>query len=490
MKVTFIFPNIFEGVENFSTYHIGIGYLSATLKKHTHQTSLINIYRQPDKDLLIKKIKKENPDIIGFSSVTSQIPYVKLITKWIKEAGIKSFILCGGIHATLDPQSVIDIEGMDAVCCGEGESPLLELCEAIRIGKDFTTIKNLWIKEDGMIIKNENRPLIEDLDSLPFPDRELFDRREFFKERQNQIVLAASRGCPYNCSYCCNHAIKNIYPNKNKYVRFRSVDNVIKEELELKVIYPEIKEYVFEDDILFLKKEWYREFSEKHSKRIGIPFISNIHPSLINEDTLYHLKQAGCTKIQIGIESGNEGVRKNLLNRDMSNNKLVEFAKQAKRNGLKVFTFNLIGIPDEKPSDILDTIKLNALIEQDQTQVAILYPFPNTDIYNYAMTRKYIFYTKKEAFGYLDDTILKFPSLTRVQILAYRRYFVIFVKLYRSINKVPFSEYLQKLADLVLGSKNFIYVLHAVFLVSRFAYRKLNNRILKHFVRKYLYAYK
>jgi len=489
MKVTFIFPNIFEGMDKSSFYHMGIGYLSAVLKQNGHQASLINVYKKMERGEFIGKIKQENPDIIGFSSVTPQIHNVAAMAKWIKEEGIKSFVICGGIHATLDPQSVINMEGIDAACCGEGEYPLLELCEAIQSGKDYSKIMNLWLKRNGDISANENRPLIEDLDTLPFVDRELFDRNDFSEERQAQMQLVASRGCPYNCTYCSNHAIKNVYPNKNKYVRFRSADNLIKEELELKAKYPEIRHYAFEDDILYLNKEWYREFSEKHRKFVGMPFHSNIHPALINDDSLYYLKIAGCTKIQIGLESGNEYIRKNILNRSMSNEKFIKSVNQAKKMGFEIFTFNLVGIPDEKPSDILDTIKLNARVDQDSTQVSILYPFPKTEIYNYAKSRNYIS-EKKLVDSIIDDTKLEFPSLSRVQILVYRRYFVFFVRLYRKIYRGSFgSRTLEKAADLILSSIITVYLLHLVFLTTRFAYRKLDNQLLKNFVRKYLYTF-
>lgn len=489
MKITFIFPNIFEGMDKSSFYHMGIGYLSAFLKKNGHQTSLINIYKKIDREAFIAKLKEENPDIIGFSSVTPQIRNVITMAKWIKDEGIKSFILCGGIHATLDPQSVINIEGIDAACCGEGEYPLLELCAAIQSGRDYSEIDNLWVKKDGVIKRNQNRPLIEDLDILPFPDREIFDRNDFSEERQSQLQLVASRGCPYNCSYCSNHAIKSVYPNKNKYVRFRSADNVIKEELELKAKYPQIKHYAFEDDILYLNKEWYREFSEKHRKYVGLQFHSNIHPALINKDSLYYLKYAGCTKIQIGLESGNENIRKNILNRFMSNAEFVKSVNLAREMGFQIFTFNLIGIPDEKPSDILDTIKLNAMIEQDSTQVSILYPFPKTDIYNYAKSRNYIS-KDRVVDSIIDDTKLEFPSLNRVQILVYRRYFVFFVRLYRKIYKSSFRlKKLEKMADRLLSSIVTIYLLHLLFLVTRFVYRKIDNELFKNFVRKYLYTF-
>lgn len=489
MRVTFIFPNIFEGVDKSSFYHMGIGYLSSILKENGHQTSLINVYKKMERDELIEKLKQAQPDVIGFSSVTPQIHNVVTMAKWIKEEGMKSFVICGGIHATLDPHSVINIEGIDAACCGEGEYPLLELCQALESDKDYSGIRNLWIKRSGDIIRNENRPLIENLDELPFVDRELFDRNDFSEERRAQMQIAASRGCPYNCTYCSNHAIKGVYPNKNKYVRFRSVDNIIREELELKKKYPQIKHHAFEDDILYLNRDWYREFSEKHRRLVGLPFHSNIHPALINEDSLYYLKLAGCTKIQIGLESGNEYIRKNILNRSMSNEKFVTSVNLAKKMGFQIFTFNLIGIPDEKPSDILDTIKLNAMIDQDSTQVSILYPFPKTEIYNYAKSRNYIC-ESKVVDSIIDDTKLKFPSLNRVQILVYRRYFVSFVRLYRRIYRGRFGlRRFENAVDRILSSIVTVYLLHALFLIVRFVYRKLDNQAFKNFVRRYLYTF-
>ena len=177
-KFLFIYPD-FLGNEKRKdlkgNYHEGIAIISAVLKQHGYQTALYHMTYMPEKEEFQAKIKEFNADVIGFSVRTTAVPQVREMCKWLKEV-TDAFTTSGGPHGTLCPQELIEMDGMDCVCIGEGEYPTLELCDALREGKDYTHIPSLWVKDqDGTVVKNPVRPFIEDLNTLPMSDFELFD---------------------------------------------------------------------------------------------------------------------------------------------------------------------------------------------------------------------------------------------------------------------------------------------------------------------------
>jgi radical SAM superfamily enzyme YgiQ (UPF0313 family) len=302
MKLIIIYPDILKGAGWTGYFYYGIGYLSAVMKKAGHDVSLMHVTQIPEQHefmrMLEENMSSDDNALIAFSATTNMFGYVRLWASWIK-AQYKNYIIVGGVHPTLNSEESISTYGIDAICIGEGEEPLLEYAEALQSGKDISRIQNIWIKENGKIHKNPNRPLIKDLDSLSFPDRSVFDYRNLDREKEGIGVFMASRGCPYDCYYCCNHAIKGSTDRKG-YVRFRSVDNVIREIKQVLNDYPFIKFLHFDDDILPINKKWFKEFSDRYEKEISLPFECNIRPNLVDETTIKLLQKAGCKTLRLG----------------------------------------------------------------------------------------------------------------------------------------------------------------------------------------------
>ena len=220
---------------------IGIEYLSAVLKKAGHETDLIfdcgssnkfgmvksNIFAKTQNiKSMVEKAKKFNPNLIAFSSETDIYPDVKRMGYILKKEFQNVLIVIGGRQATNLPDYVIKEKCFDILCRGEGEEAILELVDKLEKGKDITKIKNLWIKKNGKVYKNELRPLLQDLDKLPFPDRDLFYKYGVFR---SQLMIMGSRGCPHACSYCNNSYYMQLYKGKGKYIRRRGVKNIINE---------------------------------------------------------------------------------------------------------------------------------------------------------------------------------------------------------------------------------------------------------------------
>lgn len=365
MKIAFI--------HSYDYYEpIGIMTLSSVLKSHGHQCELIDIKLERKFDKAIENFK---PDIIAYSVTSNRWKYYQKLNQDLKTKH-SFFAIFGGPHATFFPE-FINENGIDAICRGEGEYAILELADALENNKDFTQIKNLWVKQGKLIIKNDIRDLIHDLDSIPFPDRELINKYKHYQKR-SRIRIITSRGCPYNCSYCFNNQYKDLSATAGKFVRHRSPENVI-EELEglIKLYNPRNLE--FHDDIFILDKKWLKEFTAlKIKKNINIPYEVNVRVNLVTPEIVTLLKNSGCYSVQFGIETGNIEHRRQILNRDMSNETIINAAKLFKAKGILINAFNMVGIPKETINDTISTLKLNSEAGVTYAMNTIYQPFPGT----------------------------------------------------------------------------------------------------------------
>ncbi len=386
MKVTFVYPDFFQYSDEHymaeGRIYLGIGYLSAYLKREGHETSLIHLVRPVTEDEFRARLEAESPDLLAFSSTTHMFRHVAKWASWAKRQS-DTLTICGGAHPTIDPEGALAGSELDMVCRGEGEEALVELTAALQEGRDFSGIPSLWVRRNGGIIRNPVRPLIEDLDSLPYPDRDIFNPADFCEQQHERGTLMASRGCPYDCSYCSNHVQKSIYPNNGKYVRFRSVDNVMGEIREIVERDTEgrLRYIRFDDDILTLHRDWFRELARRYGREVDLPFICNSRVNLLDEELVRLFAGAGCSVMCMGIESGNPELRRQVLNRRMSNESVVEAFRLCREHGIKTVSSNMVALPHEDLESLLDTIRLNALARPDCMQVSTYHPYPNTRLW-------------------------------------------------------------------------------------------------------------
>ena len=324
---------------------------------------------------LLKKAILFKPDLIAFTSDTVSYSHVKHMAKRLREVLDVPQII-GGVHASILPEHVISTGGFDFLCVGEGEAALLELVTCMEERTGFDHIDNIWAKKEGKIHKSPVRSLVDNLDSLPFPDRDIFRQYGILTTDYNII---ASRGCPYHCSYCCNHIYQKLYRHKGKFTRRRSVDNVI-EELKIAKKDQKIRSVYFWDDAFLIHQPWLEEFSDKYPKEIGLLFHCLSRPEDIDEKTIGLLKQAGCRYINMGLESGNGHIRKDILKRKMSNEQIIRAAHLIKNHDIRLNVFNMFGIPGETPDNMWETVRLNEQISPDGTFSFIFTPFLGTEL--------------------------------------------------------------------------------------------------------------
>lgn len=422
MKVLIVWPNI----ESRARYeaNMGIALISAVLKNAGHQALLF----EPDvfsAEEFLSQIREYNPDLVGFSTTTHQYQYaIKYAELLKKDRNVP--VVFGGFHPTLAPESVISSPYVDMVCRGEGEYAILELVNALAEKKDPSNILNLWVKKNGQIIKNPLRNLIEDLDSLPYPDREFVSQKEILKNNGFRLDLAVGRGCPYNCPYCCNSALHQTYNAKGKFLRLRSVDNVLG-ELDAILKKYNVKEINFQDDMFLLDKAWVREFADKYSKKYRIPFHISARIEHIDQEAVDLLKKAGGVSVTVGIETGNEWLRKTILKKGTSNENILKARQLLREAGIKICSLNMIGIPGETPKMAQETLDFNKKLDPDWLACSIFSPYPGTALYQLCQEEGYFRKDFKEySPSYLDEksaSILNLPTISQKEIIVgYRRF--------------------------------------------------------------------
>jgi radical SAM superfamily enzyme YgiQ (UPF0313 family) len=413
MKIFLLFTEINQKFGPLYYQH-GLASISAILKKNGFQSiSLIHFTREPDLIKWEEYLKKQKPDMIGIYSTAEQFHFVKELVNKIPE-GI--FTICGGPHITCYPACIKDISRLDAICIGEGEYPTLELVNALNEGKDFSNIKNLWVRKDGDIIKNETRPFIANLDELPFEDREIFNlQKSIDKYGLGQVRVMTTRGCPYQCTYCSNGRISKT--QAGRYVRFRSATNIMDELNYLNENY-RFNEIFFDDDIFMMDKTVRVEFCRRYPKEIGKPFVFCSHVELCTEEMLKELKAAGGRRIDFGVESGNEDLRRNILKRSMTNRQILEATRMSKEVGFQVKSLNMVGLPEETVEKYLDTVKLNQEIKPDVVSMFVFYPYPGTELYDYCIKKGYFNPDEPLPEGYISrrSSLLNLPNFSRRDI--------------------------------------------------------------------------
>lgn len=361
--------------------YFGISYISSLLKSHGYSTDLLVLTRVTKKKFINRVIREFQPKLICITSVTSEYNFNSKIAKFIKTEYPSIYVLIGGIFSSLNPNKAI-LGPFDAVCIGEGEYPTLELVKQLEAGKKPGKIQNLWIKTGNTVEKNSTRDFYQDLDKFPFADREMWEKWIFNKNTGSQNLLI-SRGCPFKCSYCYNHAWKKV--SSGNYVRFRSVENILEEIKEVIKKYPYTKDIYFEGDNIGTNFEFIMDLCsvlEKISQKSKLKFGVNLRivPNRNYEELFRALKKANF-RVNIGLESGSNRIRKNVLRRNYSNGDVVKAVMLAKKYGIEVRTFNMVGLPGETLADFKKTVQVNRICLPNRLFINVFCPYPGTDIY-------------------------------------------------------------------------------------------------------------
>lgn len=351
----------------FDLEPLGIMYIASVIKNTGNKVDLITTSED-----LEKKVKEFNPDFIGYSMMTGDQDFYDNINKKLKK--IHNFTsVVGGPHPTFFPE-MLENSTFDAICIGEGEKSTKQFL----LQPDSKSIPNFWFKHAGNILKNSVQPLLKNLDDISFPDRDIVFQYPNIREGPIKHFIA-SRGCPYNCSFCFNESFSELYEGKGKRVRFRSVDNLLGEVKQVISSSP-TKVACFQDDTFIIKPDWIKEFSIKYKERINLPLYVHVRPNLVKEEIVKDLKYAGVYGVNIGVESGNDDVKEEILNRNVSNKQIHSAIALLKNYGIKVMTHSILGLPFTSLENDLETLELNIKCNPDYAWASIFQPYPKTKL--------------------------------------------------------------------------------------------------------------
>lgn len=375
-------------------------------------------------DDFLLKVQKSKPNLIGLSAVSLTYPHGLKLLKSLGDNRPPTIV--GGAHATVCPDSVIKEDAVDMVCVGEGEEALLELCQKIQNNEDITKIRNLWVKSN-QIHKNPVRPSI-DINTLPFQDWSIFEERRQYKPMGGKIRktcgLELARGCFANCFYCENNFFHELYPKT--WCREKDINLFMDEVRYLRDKYQIEYIYMCCETFLATKKERFLDFIEQY-KEFKIPFWMESRPESVTDEKIKLLKEVGCESMNIGIEHGDEEFRSKVLNRKMSNKKIIEAVNIAKKYNIRIGVNNIIGFPDETRDLIFKTIELNREAMADSIMVHPFNPYHGTRLYDVCLEKGYI---TKETLGgdYRIDYLLDQPNLSRDEVMGLYRTFALYTK--------------------------------------------------------------
>lgn len=400
----------------------GLLHLSSALKAAGHEVDLVVAQRENPVDAA----RRWQPDVVGYSVMTGSQRYYLALNRAIKEVA-PAYSVFGGPHPTFFPES-IEEDGVDGICLGEGEEALLELVAALGNGGRPGALPNWHIKVGGEIVRSPVRPAIDDLDRLPLPDRDLLYRRDPGSARSKIKHFITSRGCPYNCTYCFNHALFDLYGSKARRFRQRSVDNVLEEIKLVRSAYP-LEFVVFVDDTFVVSHEWLTEFADKYPRAVGLPFFCNTRANLVNREQVELLVSAGCHCVSMGVEAGNDRIRNELLCRNMTRDHIVNAANLFHEFGLNFTTTNIVGLPTTGIDDDLETLALNAALRPAYAHAFIFQPYPRTRLGELARQQDLMAGTFDDIGALAWDTsVLRFPLKQLRQIENLQRFFALAVE--------------------------------------------------------------
>lgn len=393
-----------------SGYNYGLGYIASVLKENGHNVKYFTIINEDDINNLYKKTSSDHPDLIGFYVTTSQFTYLKEIVPSIKKI-YNSFMVIGGPHPTLQPDCIHEIPELDAIVRGEGEYPLLDLIKAMESKTDYHSIRNFWFQTKDGIIKNDLRPLIEDLDILPFPDKSSLDYQREIDTHNGINRFILTRGCIYECTYCSNKAFTDVY--KKSYFRTGSAQKAI-EELELDAKKFKFKEIIFDDDTINMNEEWFFEFFNLYKEKFKYPFICNMRPNNIGEDAIKLLKEAGVKAIWIGIEHGNENFRKDILKRNITNKQIIDAVTLIHKYNIKCCAQIMVGLPFENKELFLDTVRLCRQLPIYNKAISIYYPYPSTELGELCVKNNWL--PDRKHYNERREATISYPGFTKEEI--------------------------------------------------------------------------
>jgi len=465
MKVLLFYPNLY----GMNMLPPAIGFFTALLRKDGHDVALFDttIYEGLDDsintdqekadnlnarafdDSMLKKHAKDSslavddfnsmitsfkPDLIAMSCTEDMYP---VGINLLKDLTIRVPVVMGGVFATFAPELALKLsEGtIDYILKGEGDKTLPEICRRL---EEKTSLVDL----DGLVMETENGlinnplPMPINMEEQILPDYSLFEESRFYRPMQGKLrkmlPVTTIRGCPYKCAYCNSPSQLEIHKNeKKKFLRNAQIENVYNEIKHLIKHYQPDSFYFWADTFLAWGDKEFDDFCDMYEE-FKLPFWIQTRAETVTEYKFKRLKEVGLLRVAFGLEHGNEEFRKDILDRKISNQLLLDKLKIVTDMDIPISVNNIIGFPTETRELTFDTIEFNRHIRSDGINAYSFTPFHGTPLRKMAERLGY-FEKDKLARCINRPTMLSMPKYSKAEIEGIRRCFVLYVKMPKSM---------------------------------------------------------
>lgn len=380
MRIAILSPNLSRDP---SIVDIGVTYLATWLRDRTaHDVKIVDFtyHARAWRQHLARQIEAFKPDIVGISSVSMYMQYIRPMLREIKARWGLPTIL-GGYHASLQPEESIAEPDVDAICIGDGEYALTEYLDALQAGRSPRGIAGIWFKEGGSVVRNELREFIQDLESLPLPDYDLWEDIDRFLFYNGVIYVIGNRGCPYSCTYCSEEPLRERMPGR--YLRTRDPRAYA---WEIQAHWEKYRRrgmrvaHTF-DPAFTVNRPWMMDFCDEY-RQLGLaevlPFSAFSRADQLDEEKVAALAAANLKIIRIGIEAGNERIRREVYHKPISDQQFREVFALLHRYGIAATGYNILGGPGESMATLRDTFRFARELEVDRPIFFTYRPLPTT----------------------------------------------------------------------------------------------------------------
>lgn len=367
---------------------LGLAYLAACVERAGRcDVRIVDCAEDAEsrKDVL-DLIGRERPAVVGATAYTYHIRDIQRFLASVKRVGPSVLTVLGGPHPTALPEETVSGESVDVVVCGEGEVTFAELIDRVEKSEDFSGLDGIAFAENGKVIVNTPRPLISDLDTLPFPRWESLLIETYLHppyghprmNKKNFINMLATRGCPFQCVFC---GAADVWGRK---VRMHSPQRVVQ---EMECLYAEhgVRSVRFVDSTFTINRAWMLEFCDVLKDRdIDLAWSANARADTLDEHLLQKMKKAKCMTITVGVESGDDNVLR-IIKKRQTVDQVRKAFKMVKEVGIFSWAFFMMGCPGETKQSMRRTIDFATEIDPDQVSIcSYSVPYPGTEFYDLA----------------------------------------------------------------------------------------------------------
>lgn len=388
---------------------LGPAFLAPVAREAGHVVELLRVRVEWPVDRVVAEVRAWAPDLIGLSLTSRQWLRAREVAGALRRAG-RWPVLAGGLQATFAPEEVLATEGIDALCLGEGEAPFRAVLAHMAAGSALAEaeLDNIWVAGGR---RPKLAPPIAEIDSIPFLARDMLD------EPDGVVHMATQRGCPFPCTYCAARMYDQLYDGIGSYGRRRSVESVLRELERLRATGP-LAYVIFLDDTFTIHHPWVFEFCQQFPERVGVGFSIHARAETMNPKLIAALAAAGCKHIVYGVESGSERVRREVMKRPVTNDRLVEVFDRTKAAGIMVTANYMLGVPGETAADMQATMDLHARLAPLDFGYFVFYPFPGTQLFEVCRQRGWLPEDWQSRPALHDRSILTLPDLSQEEIVA------------------------------------------------------------------------